>query len=451
VIPSLGDALEWLDRHVNLEAIISGRAPGTERPTLDRIRRLTDAMGDPQSDYPVIHVTGTNGKGSTVRMATALLVANGLTVGTYSSPHLEQVNERISRNGTPIDDDSLTQVLSALRDLEPFVMSLAAEPGVDVAPTWFELVTAGAYRWFSDTAVEAAVVEVGLGGRYDATNVAEGLVSVVTNVDLDHTELIGPTRADIATEKAGILKTGAVVVLGETDPDLVPIFTAEAARVAVDALWMRGRDFGCTANHLAHGGRLVDLRTPSGSYAEVFIPLAGHHQGENAAAALAAAEAFFGAPLADEVVTAAFASVTVPGRMEVVGRRPLVVLDGAHNAAGARVAGETLDDDFAGARRVVLVMGCLRGRDPAELLAGVAVERTAHVVGCPAPSARGQDADAVVTAARALGLEATAAPSIGEALEAALALAGEDDLVLVTGSLYVVGAARTLLRQADRS
>jgi dihydrofolate synthase/folylpolyglutamate synthase len=448
VIPPLGDALAWLDRHVNLEAIVSGRAPGAERPTLERIRRWTSAMGEPQADYPVVHVTGTNGKGSTVRMATALLVANGLTVGTYSSPHLERVNERIARDGDPIDDESLTAVLSALRDLEPFVLSLPDEPGGDrgVPPTWFELVTAGAYRWFSDMAVEAAVVEVGLGGRHDATNVADGVVAAVTNVSLDHTDLLGPTRGHIAAEKAGIIKPGSVVVLGETDPSLVPVFTSEADRVGAEAVWLRDRDFGCVSNRLAHAGRVVDLRTPGGSYDDIFLPLVGAHQGDNAAVALASAEAFFGGPLSEDTVSAAMASVTVPGRMEVVGRRPLVVLDGAHNVDGARVAGETLDEDFAGARRIILVMGLLRGREPGELLRGVAVERTAHVVGCPAPSARGQEAGAVVAAAKSLGIEASEAGSVGDALDVALSFAGENDLVLVTGSLYVVGAARTLLR-----
>ena len=448
MIPPLGDVLEWLDGHVNLEAIISGRAPGTDRPTLERIRLLTSAMGEPQRDYPVVHVTGTNGKGSTVRMATALLVANGLTTGTYSSPHLERVNERLARDGEPIDDESLTEVLTALRDLEPFVLSFGPGGGSATLPTWFELMTAAAYRWFSDATVHAAVVEVGLGGRYDATNVADGQVCVVTNVDLDHTDLLGPTRTHIATEKAGILKTGSVVVLGETDPELVPIFTGEAARVGAEAVWLRDRDFGCIANDVAYGGRLLELRTPGGVYEDVFVPLAGAHQGENAAAALAAAEAFFGGPLAGDVVSDAFASVTVPGRMEVLARRPLVVLDGAHNTAGARVAGETLDDDFAGARRVVLVMGCLRGRDPADLLRGLAVERTAHVVGCPAPSARGQDAAAVVAAATSLGIAATEAGSVAEALDEAMGLADEDDIVLVAGSLYVVGAARSILRAA---
>jgi dihydrofolate synthase/folylpolyglutamate synthase len=448
VTASLGDVLEWLDGHVNLEAIVAGRS--SMPPTLDRIARLAAVMGDPQASCPVIHVTGTNGKGSTVRLVTSLLMANGLTVGTYTSPHLEQLNERIAWNGDPIPDDELAEVLSALRDIEPFASSVTGLPGetspVYGRPTWFELMTAAAYRWFADMAVDAAVVEVGLGGRYDATNIADGDVAVVTNVDLDHLELIGPTKADIATEKAGIVKQGSVLVLGETQPDLVELFRAEADRVGAAAVWLRGEQFGCEDNKLAHGGRLVSLRTPGGFYEHLFIPLAGAHQGDNAAAALAGAEAFFGAALSHDVVERAFASVSVPGRMEVVGRRPLILLDGAHNVAGARVAGETLAEDFAGAERIVIVMGCLRGRDPAELLAQLADQRTVRVIGCPAPSPRGMDAEEVVAAAEALDMQASAAPSIAEAIEEAIEIAAPEDLVLVTGSLYVVGAARSIIR-----
>lgn len=462
---SLGDALAWLDRHVNLEAIESGRAGRAALPTLVRIRQLLGAIGDPQGAYPVVHVTGTNGKGSTVRMTTALLLAKGITVGTYTSPHLVRLNERMAWNGEPINDAALAEVLSSLALLEPALGRLAApgdddrvrvgidpprgdEAGDDESgrlPTWFEIVTAAAYRWFADVAVDAAVIEVGLGGRYDATNIADGVVAVVTNVDLDHVDILGPTREHIAREKAGIVKPGAVVVLGETAPPLAAIFEEEAVRVGAAATWLRYRDFGCEANRLAAGGRLVDLRTPGARYEEVFVPLHGAHQGNNAACALAAAEAFFGEPLAADVVSEAFAAVTVPGRMEVVGRRPLVLLDGAHNAAGARVAGDTLAEDFAVAERVIVVMGCLRGRDPAELLSGLRPERIDHVWACPAPSPRGLDPASVAGAARSLGITADECDSVASALTGAFERAAPGDLVLVTGSLYVVGAARALL------
>ncbi|HVM65280.1 MAG TPA: Mur ligase family protein, partial [Acidimicrobiales bacterium] len=277
--PSLAAALAYLDAHVNFETAPSRRA----HPTLDRMRAVCALLGDPQAAYPVVHLTGTNGKGSSARMIAALLAAHGLSVGTYTSPHLERVNERIVWNGEPIDDATLAD---ALLEFEPI------EEHMGVRMTHFEVLTAAALKWFADVAVDVAVLEVGLGGRWDATNVADGVVAVVTNVGLDHAEVIGPTRADIATEKAGIVKPGATLVLGEPDPALFPIFEARGA----DAIWARGRDFGWATNVVAVGGRLLDLYTPAGETPDVFVPLHGPHQGDNAACALAAAEAFFGRP-----------------------------------------------------------------------------------------------------------------------------------------------------------
>lgn len=434
--PALGETLAWLDRHVNLEAIESGRAGRLGLPTLERIQALLAALGDPQQSYPAIHITGTNGKGSTSRMCAAIVQAAGISVGTYTSPHLEQINERLAVDGEPIPDDALVAVLGTLAELERFL---------DLRATWFELVTAAGYLWFADMAVEAAVVEVGLGGRYDATNVARGEVAVVTNVELDHTEILGSTRESIADEKAGILKPDSVLVLGEQDPRIAAIFEAEAERVGAAAIWRRGLDFGCDANRLAVGGRVVDLWTPLGRYPEVFVPLHGAHQAENAACAVAAAQALVGAPLSDDVVSGALATVRVPGRLEVVRRQPLVVLDGAHNAAGAAAIGQALAEDFSAAGRVIVVMGCLGGRDPAELLAELGTDRVAAVIACRPPSPRAQDPEEVVDAARGFGIAAEARGTIVEAIERALEMATSDDLVLVTGSLYVVGAARTAL------
>ncbi|MGD0085121.1 MAG: Mur ligase family protein [Acidimicrobiales bacterium] len=433
---TIGEALAWLDRHINLEAIESGVAGRHALPTLERIAALVAAMDDPQRSYPVVHITGTNGKGSTARMSAALLLSEGFNPGVYTSPHLEDINERLSVGGHVISDSDLAQQIAALAELEVFL---------GVKATWFELVTAAAFRWFADEAVDSAVVEVGLGGRFDATNVADGSVAVVTNVELDHVDILGGTREMIAAEKAGIVKAGAYLVLGERDPDLAQVFEDEAAKVGAEAVWRRGEDFGVDGNRLAVGGRVVDLYTPLGRYEDVFIPLHGAHQADNAAAALAAVQALLGIRLSGPVVKDAFASVTVPGRLEVIGRRPLIVLDGAHNAAGAAAAGAALVEDFSG-RPVVLVMGCLRGRDAAELLSGLGPERIRSVLACTPPSPRAQHAEAVVAAAEALGLVAEDCGGVAEAVERARQVADEDQLVLVTGSLYVVGAARTLLR-----
>ncbi|MEA2686718.1 MAG: dihydrofolate synthase / folylpolyglutamate synthase, partial [Actinomycetota bacterium] len=369
-------------------------------------------------------------------MLTSLLVEMGLSVGTYTSPHLERINERMAWNGAPIDDTAFVEVIEAVSHLESLL---------DSPPTHFEILTAAAYRWFADVAVDVAVVEVGLGGRWDATNVADGRVAAVTNVSLDHAEIIGPGLADIAEEKAGIIKAGSVVVVGETDPDLVAIFEASAATAGAEAVWIRGRDFDCASNDLAHGGRQLELVTPGGRYPGLFLPVHGSYQGENAAMALAAAEAFFGAPLDPDVVAEALAAVRLPGRLEVVSRDPLLILDGAHNPAGAVRSTAAIEEAFAGRGGRILVVGMLSGRDPDEMLQAFDAGSARLVVACPPPSPRALAAAEVAAAAQRLGTDAEEASSVPEAVATALALAGTDDMVVVTGSLYVVGAARAAL------
>ena len=440
---TLEEALAYLESHVNLEAIHESRY---KAPTLDRIRELTGLMGDPQQAYPVIHITGTNGKGSTARMVTTLLVARGLSVGTYTSPDLQRVNERLAWNSVPIGDDDLAELLSSLANLEGML---------DMTPSRFELLTAAAFRWFADLAVDAAVVEVGLGGRWDATNVADAAVAVVTNVELDHQDILGPTRRDIAAEKAGIVKPGCVAVIGETDPELLTILRAgagagaraadEVAAVGPTAVWRRCTDFACTSNALGVGGRMLGLRTPGAEYPAVFLPLHGAHQGDNAACALAAAEAFFGGPLPAELVEEAFAAVRLPGRMEVVGRHPLVLLDGAHNPAGARAAAATVAEEFGGVEGRVLVVGMLQGRVPEEMLAALGAGSARLVVATSPPSPRALPPDEVAAAARAMGVDAVVVDPVAEAVRHARAAAGAGEMVLVTGSLYVVGSARAAL------
>jgi dihydrofolate synthase/folylpolyglutamate synthase len=450
----LADALEWLDGHWNLEAGSAGVAQGTSprAPSLERIARLMDLSADPQRAYPSVHVTGTNGKTSTARILAALLDAMGLAVGTYTSPHLERLNERIAAPALtdgrrdrhqgaldPIPDDDLAAQLESLRGLEPML-------GGGARASWFELVTAAAFRHFADVVVDAAVVEVGLGGRWDATNVVDGRVSVVTNVGLDHMEYLGPTRQDIAREKAGIIKAGAVVIVGEPDPAIQEVFAAATGAAGAEAMWVAGRDFECEGNEPAVDGRLLDLRTPGGEYHEVFLNLHGRHQGSNAVVALAAAEAFFGRPLEAAVVKDALGRVTSPGRLEIVAQDPLTVLDGAHNPAGAVAAAAALVEEFGQpARRQVVVLGLLRGHDPEQMLTALDPSHISLVVACPAPSPRALPAAEVADAARRLGLAAVEEASVAEAVASARAEAGEGQMVLVTGSLYVVGAARAVL------
>jgi dihydrofolate synthase/folylpolyglutamate synthase len=422
------DALRYLDDHAGYDT--TGRI---ESPTLERIERFMEAMGDPHLAAPVIHVTGTNGKGSTVQMISRLLMARGLTVGIYTSPHLERLNERISRNGEPISDDEFAEQISAIADIEGII---------GVRPSYFEICTAAAFRWFADVAVDVAVIEVGLLGRWDATNVVQSQVAVVTNIGMDHTEFAGPTLADIAREKSGIIKPGSAVIVGETDPALVEIFR----RAGGATMLVRGDDFGVELNQLAVGGRLVDLRTPTTIYTEVFVPLHGQHQGDNASVALTAVEAFFAAPLVEEVVLEGFAAVVMPGRFEVVGFQPLVVVDGAHNPPGADAAAQVFFDDFHPEGRRILVVGTLR--DPVEMLAALRSDEFDLVITCTAPSPRAAATQAIAAAARDLGCdEVIACDTIEEACRVALqqGTTGED-AVLVAGSLYVAGAARVALR-----
>ena len=423
--------MAWLDRHQDLERILADRR--LQAPDPDRMRRLAHLMGDPQNSQPVAHLTGTNGKTSTARALSQLFMAKGLNVGTFTSPHLEKINERIMVGLEPISNEDLAEVLSDLAALETLM-------GEGSRPTWFELITAAAFRYFADRPVDVAVVEVGMGGRWDATNIADAAVSIVTNVALDHTELLGPTREHIAREKAGIVKPGGALVLGETDPDLYGIFEAEGPA----ALWLAGRDFAVESNQVAVGGRLLDLCTPGGQYEGVYLHLHGRYQADNFIAALAGAEAFFGGPLGDEMVAAAAATVSSPGRLEVVAQRPLVVLDGAKNVAGAEASAAAISEDF-GERPRVMVVGMLGGKDPVEMLVALNATKAGLVVTCPPPSPRAQPAETVAEAARSLGCRAIAASSVVEALETALGEAGDEDLVLVTGSLYVVGAARAVL------
>ena len=432
----LPEALAWLDSHIDFESNMPSRR---SLPTLDRMRSLATLLGDPHTAYPVIHITGTNGKGSTAAMVTSLLAARGLSVGTYTSPNLSRVNERLSLNGQPIDDESFTDLLDTLSRIE----SLMDEP-----PTRFELLTAAALTWFADEAVDVAVVEVGLGGTWDCTNIVHAAVAVVTNISYDHTEVLGPTLEDIARDKSGIFTPGCRVVVGETDPTLVALFHDAAAAVGAEQLWARGIDFACTSNRLAVGGRLVDIRTPGTAYGELLVPLHGSHQGDNAACALAAVEAFFGDPLHEDVVAEGLAAVRVPGRLEVIGRHPLVLVDGAHNAAGMMVLARSLSEEFATDGRSVAVVGMLTGRDPSAMLEALVSAGVRAVVACAPHSPRALPAADVAEAAFALGMEVAVAGDPTEAVRLAVERSAPEDLVVVCGSLYVVADARDALLQS---
>ena len=434
--PSLAEARAWLDSHVNLEAT----AGDTDGLTLAPMRELLAALGDPQADYPAVHITGTNGKGSVAALIAALAGAWGMGVGVYSSPHVERINERMTVGGDPIGDPELGELLGHLRLVEDYLAAAGA-----ALPSWFELVTAAALRWFADAAVDLAVVEVGKLGRYDATNVVNSQVAVITNIGRDHTDGRPGWEEEVMGEKAGILHPGATAVLGPIDPDLVAIAAGESP----GELLVAGRQFELEENRPAVGGRLITVRTPRARYEDVYVSLFGAHQGQNAALAITAFESLVEQEL-DEPVLGPLGEVEVPARFEVVSRQPLVVIDGAHNPDGLAAAAATLADEFSVLGTVTWVVGMMRDKSPDAMLGAIAAaEARCDLVMCCAPDwPRALPAAELAAAARERGIDAEVADHVVEAVERALALSTEEDAVVITGSLYTAGAAR--LHMASR-
>lgn len=342
------------------EAILARTPEHMPEPTLHRVARVMELMGDPQRTFRMIHLTGTNGKTSTARITERLLREMGLRTGRFTSPHLHDMRERVSIDGEPIDIEGF---LAAYDDVLPFVEMVDAESLADaeesrrVRMTYFEVLVCLAYAAFADAPVEVAVVEVGLGGVWDATSVADGDVAVVTPVALDHTRLLGSTVEEIATEKSGIIKPGGIAVVGVQEPGVMTILTDRAQEVGAE-LKAEGVNFGVLTREVAVGGQQVSLRGLAGDYDGLFLPLFGAHQTHNAAIAVAAVEAFVGGgeqPLSDEVLRAGLADVSSPGRLEIVRRSPTVLVDAAHNPAGVEALVEAVRESFTFTRLVGLL------------------------------------------------------------------------------------------------
>ncbi|CAM5559719.1 folylpolyglutamate synthase/dihydrofolate synthase family protein [Streptomyces atroolivaceus] len=434
-----------------VEQELAGRWGETKlEPSVDRIAALMDVLGEPQRAYPSIHITGTNGKTSTARMIEALLGAFELRTGRYTSPHVQSITERISLDGDPIDPE---RFIETYNDIKPYVEMVDAQQPYRLS--FFEVLTGMAYAAFADAPVDVAVVEVGMGGTWDATNVIDASVAVVTPISLDHTDRLGSTAAEIAGEKAGIVKQDATVILAQQPVDAAQVMLKKA--VEVDATVAReGMEFGVVSREIAVGGQLLTLRGLGGEYDNIFLPLYGAHQAHNAAVALAAVEAFFGIgaeqarSLDAEVVRKAFLSVLSPGRLEVVRSSPTVVLDAAHNPAGGLAAAEGISEAFSFSR-LIGVVGASDGKDVRGLLE--AFEPIfAEVVVTQNSSPRAMDADALAAVAvEVFGHERVQVePRLDDALEAAITLAEEEAEyagagVLVTGSVITVGEARLLL------
>ncbi|MGW5063315.1 bifunctional tetrahydrofolate synthase/dihydrofolate synthase [Streptomyces sp. NPDC004096] len=419
-------------------------------PSVSRISALMDVLGEPQRSYPSIHITGTNGKTSTARMIETLLGAFELRTGRYTSPHVQSVTERISLDGAPV---SAERFIETYNDLKPYVEMVDGQQ--EYRLSFFEVLTGMAYAAFADAPVDVAVVEVGMGGSWDATNVIDGDVAVVTPIDLDHTDRLGGTPGEIAQEKSGIIKQGATVIMAQQPVDAAQVLLKKA--VEVDATVAReGLEFGVVSRQVAVGGQLVTLRGLGGEYEELYLPLHGAYQAHNAAVALAAVEAFFGVgserpqPLDHDTIRKAFAAVSSPGRLEVVRRSPTVVLDAAHNPAGARATAEAVSEAFDFSR-LIGVVGASADKNVRGLLE--AFEPIfAEVVVTQNSSHRAMDADELAAVAvEVFGEERVQVePRLPDALEAAITLAEEESEyagagVLVTGSVVTVGEARLLM------
>jgi dihydrofolate synthase/folylpolyglutamate synthase len=438
------------------DALLSRWPESRLEPSLDRIQAFTELLGEPQSTYPVVHLTGTNGKTSTARMIETLIRGLGLRTGRFTSPHLEVMNERIVIDGEPLDDEAFVR---AFNDVAPYTHLVDAES--DHPLSFFETMVGMAFAAFADAPVDAAVIEVGMGGSWDATNVADAQVAVLTPISIDHTQYLGTTIAEIAREKVGIIKPGSTVVTAVQEPDAAAQIVQQAAEVGA-VVAREGIEFGVRSRVPAVGGQMLSLQGLRGTYDDVFLPLYGAHQAQNAVLALAAVEAFMGGdePLAEEVVKDAFAEVTSPGRLEIVRRSPTIVLDAAHNPHGAQALVEALEDSFTFSP-LVGVVGVMSDKDYEGLLS--ALEPVlAHIVCTQNSTARAMPARELAEVARGIfGVDRVSEqPSLISAIDEAAALAEVGGVfgeglgsggVLVTGSVITVGEARALITRGDHS
>lgn len=407
-------------------------------PTLDRMRRLLNAIGDPHRDLKVMHVGGTSGKGSTATIAAALLREAGYRVGLHVKPHLERIEERFVVDGAPIDVERLSELLHRV-----------APAARSVSPTWYELTVAVAFEHFRSEQVDIAVVEVGLGGTYDGTNVVSPLVSVLTNVDLDHTEVLGDTVEKIAMDKVGIIKPGAPTISGALQPTVKAIVSRRCSEVGAP-LWQLGREIRFEINALGPDGSSFDLDLPRRRLSHLELRLRGAHQVANAALAVAAVHAMAERQfsVSDDALRRALASVEVPGRLEVVGREPLVLLDGAHNPAKMAALSRALSTLYPD-RPITGVLAFKRGHDVEATLEKIVPRlRRAILTRFDAETdfGRGQSVEAETVAdlcARIRpDLERYVEVDPHRAVRLALEAAGPRDVVCITGSLYLVGAVR---------
>jgi dihydrofolate synthase/folylpolyglutamate synthase len=427
------------------EELLERIGEAAPQPRLAATRRAVELLGDPQRSYPIVHVTGTNGKTSTSRMIESILRAYGLRTGLMTSPHLVRVNERIVVDGQPISNRSLA---ANWADIRPFLEIVDAELEMkgEEPLTFFEALTVLAYAAFADAPVDVAVIEVGMGGEWDSTNVADGQVAVFAPIDLDHTQRLGSTVAEIARTKAGIIKPIADVVSALQAPAALAELE-RAVELTESTLAVEGTAFALESSAVAVGGQVITVRGIAGTYRDVFLPLFGDHQGHNAALAIAAVESFLGQgtqPLVGDVLAEGLGAATSPGRLQVVGIEPTVLVDAAHNPHGARALAASLGTYFT-FEEVVVVIGVLQDKDARGILHALAPIAT-RFIATKSQSERAVASADLAELVREVATDVTEEDSFDDALRDARSWAAQKTgrAVLVTGSITLVGEAIAL-------
>ena len=416
-------------------------------PTLERISALVDMLGSPQLTYPTIHIGGTNGKTTTSRMVDSLLFEMGLRTGRFTSPHLESYLERICINGQPID---AKEMIFSFNDISPYLDLMDTK--FDNPISFFEAITALAFAAFAEHPIDVGVIEVGMGGQWDATNVVDADVSVIMPIGLDHMEYLGSTIAEIARTKAGIIKEQGFVVLAQQEPEAAVELLRRAAEVGADVA-REGLEYSIDSRAIAVGGQLISITGLRGHYDDIFLPLHGKHQASNAAAALIAVEAFFGEQDLDiDAVRAGFANVSSPGRCEIIHRDPTIILDAAHNPHGAKAIAETIQSEFT-FDDVTGIVALMADKDALGILQ--ALEPIMNQINVTTNSAARSmpvsDLEALAT--QVFGADRVfAQPTLADAIEKAIKdsvrpLSDESLAILITGSVVTVGEARTAVRK----
>lgn len=435
-----------------LAALLERVGESSPQPRLQATRRAVELLGDPQNSYPIIHVTGTNGKTSTSRIIESILRAYGLRTGLLVSPHLVRLNERIVIDGQSITDEALA---ANWADIQPYLLMVDAELATagDEPLTFFEALTVLAFACFADAPVDVVVLEVGMGGEWDSTNVADGQVAVFTPIALDHTRRLGSTIAEIARTKSGIIKPAAAVVTAVQPPEAMAELS-RAAELTESTLVGEGAEFALLASKVAVGGQLISVRGIAGTYSELFLPLYGTHQAQNAAVAIAAVESFLGAgsqALVEDILVEGLATATSPGRLQLVGVEPTVLVDAAHNPHGALALSAALETYFD-FDEIVVVVGILADKDAAGIIEALrpAVARF-HVTQSHSERAIPVDDLADLVAEHVGDADTFRFGDLAQALDAARGWAQDAPkrAVLVAGSITLVGDAVALADAGD--